>query len=377
MTTVHLSLGGLTAENVYQEAINKGLSQVDAAILVSGWIFENFGKSKRVFSYNQALSADEPGCQAQFNRSFHHVDWIDGESVVQAETTAGEDGFNLRFHRIEVDFDTVKQDLTKAFECLAELRKAVHVRFEEVKAELNRLNSDVHTCCNKGTGPVLTGPLPSFDGLVNTGMYLGNIKFQDKYVALWQTQQGYMMLPTVYSVGTDFVKDPRVHRAGNIARFAAENRELIQLFAEGGVRKDALLERFGNHILANGESLRANLEILPPGATFRSVDELISEVAEREASVLRSQAGTESAIRTAFGLDVELESVKAAPVETFNLLPHNARLALSRAGVDTVGKLAEAKPEVITRAFKAAGVESLRGEIAEWQATAKTLAQVR
>jgi hypothetical protein len=377
MATSHLSLGGLTVENVYQEAINKGLSQVDAAILVSGWIFENFGKSKRVFGYKQALAVDEPGCQAQFNRSFHHVDWIDGESVVQAETTAGEDGFNLRFHRIETDFDTVKQDLMNAFECLAEIRQAVHARFEEVKAELNRLNNDVHNCCNKGTGPVVTGPIGNFDGLVNTGMYLGNVKFQEKYVALWQTQQGYMMLPSVYSVGTDFVTDPRVHRAGNIARFAAENREFMQLFAQGSVKKGTLLEKFGTHILANGESLRANLEIVPANAVFRSVDELITEVAEREAGVLRSQAGTESAVRTAFGLDVELESVKTAPVETLNLLPQNARLALSRAGVDTVGKLAEAKPEAIARAFKAAGVETLSGDIAEWQATAKTLVQVR
>lgn len=377
MATSYLSLDGLSVENVYQEVINKGLSQVDAAILVSGWIFENFGNTKRVFGYKQALAAEDPACQAQFNRSFTHADWIDGESVVQAETTAGEDGFNLRFHRIEVDFDGIQHDLLKAFECLAEVRQAVHARFEEVKVELNRLNSDVHTCCNKGTGPVVTGPVTNFHGLVNTGAYLGNVKFQDKYVALWQTQQGYMMLPTVYSIGAEFVKDPRVHRAGTVARFVAEHREVDQLFGEGPVKKDVLVEKFGDRTLANGESLRTNLEILPASAVFRNSGELVTEIAEREAGVLRSQAGTESAVRTAFGLDVELESVKAAPVEKLNLLPHNARLALARAGVDTVAKLAEAKPEVVARTLKTAGVETLSGDIAEWQATAKTLAQVR
>jgi hypothetical protein len=375
-----LSIGGMTAETVYQEAVGKGLNQVDAAILVSGWIFENFGKSQRVFGYKQDFDADEPACQAQFNPGFEHLDWIDGESVVQAETTAGEDGFNLRFHRIEADFDAVKDDLQKSFECLADLRRAVHARFEEVKAELNRINADIHKCCNKPTTPP-TGPgsfgFGAFEGLANTGMFLGNVKFNEKYVALWQTQQGYMMLPTVYTIGTDFVADPRVQRAGYVARFAAENRELTQMFEEGPVRKGALIEKFGDRILSNGETLRTNLTILPESGTFRSADELVGEIAEREALALRSRGGTSSVIREAFGFDVEFESVKEAPVEKFNLLPQNARIALARAGIDSVGKLAEAKPAELARVFKLEGIDARASDVAEWQATARTLAQVR
>jgi hypothetical protein len=37
-----------------------------------------------------------------YKRSFHHVDWIDNEDVVQAGT---ENGFNARFHALEAEFD--------------------------------------------------------------------------------------------------------------------------------------------------------------------------------------------------------------------------------------------------------------------------------
>lgn len=380
MANPTLSLGGMTAEKVFQEAVANGLSQVDAAVLVSGWIFENFGKSQRVFGYKQTFAEEDPACQAQFIRSFEHVDWIDGESVVQAETTAGESGFNFRFHRIEGDFEAVKADLQKAFECVAEQRRTLHARFEELKAEINRINADVHNCCHRPSGPTAVGPIGPigpFEGLANTGLFLGNVKFNEKYVALWQTKQGYMMLPTVYTVATDFIADPRVQRAGYVARFAAENRDIARMFQEGPVKKDALVEKFGDRILGNGETLRTNLTILPDSATFRSTDELVDEIAEREALALRSRDGSASAVHDAFGLGVEFESVRDAPVEKFNILPPNARIALTRAGIDSIGKLAGASLQEIAGALRTEGVDIRAPDVAEWQATAKTLSRVR
>lgn len=39
-----------------------------------------------------------------YKKTFAHSDWVDGESIVQA---SGPDGFNIRFHGCEQEFDTI------------------------------------------------------------------------------------------------------------------------------------------------------------------------------------------------------------------------------------------------------------------------------
>lgn len=39
-----------------------------------------------------------------YNRTFAHTDWFDGESIVQA---SGPNGFNVRFHACEFEFDAI------------------------------------------------------------------------------------------------------------------------------------------------------------------------------------------------------------------------------------------------------------------------------
>lgn len=110
-------------------------------------------KSKRVFDYTDPVDAAQPPqCRATFVRSFVHADWIDGESVVQAETTTLEEGFNSRFHKLEKDLDALAADIAKAFVCLGDQRAEVSRAFEEVKTEINRINSDVFECCGDKTG---------------------------------------------------------------------------------------------------------------------------------------------------------------------------------------------------------------------------------
>jgi hypothetical protein len=127
--------------------------------LLLGVLTQSVTKPKRTFSYGETLPANEAGCAPVFARSFVHVDWIDGESVVQAEETSIEAGFNNRFHKIEDDFDAMNTDVRKLFECLAELRHDLAARLEEIRVELNRINADIAECCGKetgtGTGPVV------------------------------------------------------------------------------------------------------------------------------------------------------------------------------------------------------------------------------
>ena len=82
-----LKLRDMTAETVFDKIVEKGISEADAAIITSGWIFQNFGKTKRTFNYAQQFPEVEPECIVEFKRTFEHIDWVDGESVVQAEKT--------------------------------------------------------------------------------------------------------------------------------------------------------------------------------------------------------------------------------------------------------------------------------------------------
>src|SRR5437870_5091133 len=108
-----LKLSGLAPEDVFKQVVDKGVSASDAALLVSGWIFQNFGKVRREFNY--VVPFGGLICAERFNRTFTHTDWVDGESVVQAGTTVTEQGFNARFHAIEHDLDTIRADLVQAF----------------------------------------------------------------------------------------------------------------------------------------------------------------------------------------------------------------------------------------------------------------------
>lgn len=145
------------AENIsYAEAFEilerSDLSQLEINSLIWGILGETLGKTKRVFNYGQIFQANAPACTASFVRSFVHTDWIDGESVVQAEENSIEEGFNSRFHKIEDDLDALSADIGKAFGCIGDIRAELAARLTEIRTEMNRINADIHECCNKPSG---------------------------------------------------------------------------------------------------------------------------------------------------------------------------------------------------------------------------------
>lgn len=128
------------------------LTQVEVNSLVWGLLGETLGKSKRVFNYAESFSASAAGCTPSFARSFVHTDWIDGESVVQAEENSIEEGFNSRFHKIEDDLDALAADIAKSFACIGDMRAELADRLTELRTEINRINTDIHACCNEEDG---------------------------------------------------------------------------------------------------------------------------------------------------------------------------------------------------------------------------------
>jgi len=154
----------LLAKNItYTDALsilkNKNLTDAQINSVIWGVLGETTGKSQRRFSYKVTFESTAPECVAAFVRSFAHVDWIDGESIVQAEENSIEEGFNRRFHKIEADLDALDADVRKVFDCTGKMRAEIADRLEEIKLELNRINADVHEKCQ----PVATVPTRPID----------------------------------------------------------------------------------------------------------------------------------------------------------------------------------------------------------------------
>lgn len=91
------------------------------------------------FKYNQDFPAVDADSIARFQRSFTHIDWIDGESIVQAQSTPIEEGFNARFHKIEQDLDSLGTDVKQAFSEINQMRSGLFALLSEIQTEFNRL----------------------------------------------------------------------------------------------------------------------------------------------------------------------------------------------------------------------------------------------
>jgi hypothetical protein len=370
-----LELDGKTPEAIFNDITAAGLSPSEAAVLLGNWILVNFGKTKRVFNYKQAFPATDADCAAAFTRSFVHADWVDGESVVQAEQTAGEDGFNVRFHRIENDLDGLRADVVRAFTCLAEARASLRALLDEIRVEINKINTDVFECCGSTTP---TGP----GGLVTPGVFempkfVGVSSFAEKPVSIWQTDRGFIMLPSVQTVGLTLPDDPRITRPAETFTLVEENPAIREAFGTRPFTKPQFLERFGNLRTPGGKTMTELLDILPPQANFSNLDAMLDEVADREAAALRTTEGALPVISATFGLGSDISKLEDAPVDRLQTVPVNVRAALSRRGVTTVGALAKSSARELLALLKAEGVAASAGDAAAWVATAKTISRVR
>ncbi|GAA4878684.1 hypothetical protein [Actinomycetospora straminea] len=97
------------------------------------------------FEFQTGFEEVDPTCIASFARTFEHADWIDGESIVQAESTAADEGFNSRFHKIIGDLDALAADARRGLECTAAVRTSLFALLAEIEAELSRLGAAVPT----------------------------------------------------------------------------------------------------------------------------------------------------------------------------------------------------------------------------------------
>ncbi len=366
----NLSIEGLNPDQVFTTLVDKGISQSEAVRFIGDWLTFTVGGLKRVFNYTQPFPQADPGCVSNFARSFAHQDWLDGESVVQAQQTVGEDGFNVRFHNIERDIDQLGANVAKAFACIAEMRKSIFALLAEIRTAVNQIHDELGSKAapvSPGFGGILTQPSTQF---------LGTSNFGDRAVTLWQTQQGVLVLPSVQTINVDPAHDPRTTRPGQLQRFLTERPEVPQTFG-GPFTKEEFVQKFGDTRTADGTPLKDILAIVPDGARFESLDNLTQEVSSREALALRTTPGAVASVGTALGVAPESGAAAGASVVNLTAIPPEVRTALVKSGVDTIEKLSEAKPDEVVRTLELGGLRGVKtGDIAEFIGRARTLRHI-
>jgi hypothetical protein len=372
-TNPELEVEGLSANEVYAKLIDVKVNRSDAAILTSSWIVEALGRAQRTFNYTEQFPAIAPGCGAAFARTFQHTDWTDGESVVQAGETPTEDGFNKRFHQIESDLDAVGRDAAKAFACVADMRQSLRRMFDEVRAELNRLNAEVHQLRNGRPGVPSIPPInvPPFVELFENPQFMGATVIGDRPVQIWNTGRGPMVLPVVNTLPGDVVMNPRVNKAASFTRYMAESANAREFLTEARPVAE-FVKQFGGEQVRPGLSV-AEAVAMVPGDTRLNATGIVDAVAEREAAALRTTAGAREVVTSAFGLEASTEQVSQAKLDRVQSIPPQIRAVMVLKGIGTVGDLAKAKPDELQKVLTTAGVQSVTiGDVAEWTGMAKT-----
>lgn len=360
----------LSAEEAFSQIVKVGVSPKEAQTFVAGWILQNVFATAPVFDYKTPFAASDPSCTSLFRRTFEHEDWVDGEDVVQAEETTNEQGFNVRFHRIEDDLDALGRDVAKAFLCLGELRSSLRALLDEIRSELNALSSAVADLQRDGGGGAFIKPIVP-------GKYLGATKFFGQNVHAFETDQGIITLPSVSGAQIDAFTNPRILRAQALGSYLA-GEEVKTFFDQAGgpVTKKAFLEKFGDETLPSGETVRDALSIVPDRARFAGPQAVMDSVAESEGRAIRTSVLDDESVVATLGLESGA-AVAEVPVDRLAIVPSDARAALVRAGLGTVGDFAGKDASEVAETLRTGGVEVSAGDVAGWIGAARTLMNVR
>lgn len=329
---------------------------------------------KRTFDYKTAFPAADAHCKVTFQQKFQHTDWIDGESVVQAGETTTEEGFNKRFHNIEDDLQNLAKDLAQAYICMAEMRQSAAAIFQELRDEINRLNTDIYNLSLQGK----TTPLgPS---VIDKGDLVGTLNFQDKAYRAFRLPSGEIrMTPEIAApivTGKGPSVDPRANFPGFMAQWVETQANVRENFKARPVTKEEMIAKFGDMQVREGVTVKDIVQILPDGANFASVGKMVQAVADRTGAAL-AIGGSRSAIAEGFGVGTDVTAVSEAPVHRMEGVTAEIGNALKASGVDTVGALASASIPKLVSTLKKSGIVISKGEAASLLTNAKTLTNIR
>ena len=377
-------VNGKTINEAYKELLATNLDKHKAGLIAVGAVLENLRGTRRRFNYDTAAPSVDIVTKYSFSRTFVHDDWIDGESVVQAESSAAEDGFNDRFHKIESDLDALGLQVRTALQCIEEIRKSFIARTDEIRGELNYLNS-----LHDEEAPVWSGPvkIPRYDfdhsppiraHMPKNPVYKGISKIDGVDMAVWNSTDGMVMLPVVgdFNFGQiDHKKlEYREKIGGELASFLAENEsEIAPSFRNGSMTKEKFVKSFGQKEIGGGLSIDELVSILPAGAKYETPAALLAAVTESQAAAMRSEPGAKEAVRKQMGLSLNTESLGKAAVEKLKGIDPQVAKVLESNDIKTVEDLAAKSPKEMEILLKRNNLNLSIGRITELQGRAGVL----
>ena len=323
-----LSYQGVNVDQAYTTLASAGIQAEAARNIIGIWIGEAI-RSGRSFGYSHAFPATDAACSpAAFARGFVHQDWIDGESAVQAGETPTEDGFNTRFHKIEQDLDRLGALVAQAFTCMNAMRSTLAGSLGEVASELNRLNADVAELRRGGAVATPVGPI----GQAGSGYkFVGKTKYFDKQVMVWSDPDGRLVNlpdPTVINL-------PRTAdlRAPKVAEVLGRDGDIREAFA-GSLTKRELVQRFGDRLTGDGQSLGDVLKVLPDEQVFADLNAVVTTLGEQDVFLLKG-LGMDATVRADIGVQPGGIATEA-PVARLEGMTPALNSALAEAGIKTI-----------------------------------------
>jgi hypothetical protein len=367
MTTIGLKDGSFVINGVSSHAVSSTLKQSgigDAAIaeIIGGWLVGATGAvSPSPFRFTTNVQTTDPACEVTYARQFSHVDWVDGESRVQAGMTPEELGVNARFHAIENEFDTVAAQLASLGSCGKELRADLVGVVRELEAKITTLQNEVHGL-RKEQKPATK---PEIIGTINVGGKEQFItQFGDKFNFV-EVQTSVMKDPVGPRVNPSRTYRPdEVHPGGILDLVAGlanvlEQPSIRDIFpGSEPITVGELRRHASDVVLPTGESLGSVIATLPADTTFTGADDAVARITEHLVAELPAATATEL---KATILSTEAEGRTGAALLNSGVssvaIDPAASAALAASGITTVGRLSTASRSDIASALDSAGLD--------------------
>jgi hypothetical protein len=367
---------GINPDELVTRIIDRGVSKYDAAKLVNNLVAIHLGHAPRRFRYSAPVpQAEALACSPAFARLFAHQDWVDGESVVQAGESADDKGFNWRFNSLAADLDDLNLDAKRLYECLVVVVTAYAAALADVGAELNRLNSDVASLMQR-----LPAETPWRVDINDSPQFLGVRELDGRKVTMWKTDQNVMVLPGVETIALKDTIGQRLETSGLVMRYAATNKDFAKELAGGVAMKD-LAVKFGAEPLGDGRTLEQALAVLPPEASFTTLEAAAEAVNIQEQAFIKSTVGSVEAVSTVTGVTSEGKPLTAISATAVAMSVANApaelTTGLSKAGLNSVEDVAALGSKQLVGKLNAQGVTLSVGQALELSARASMLAKLR
>lgn len=354
-------LNGTSSTLVAKTLQGAGLKDSIVAEIIGGWFVGVTGAAQPApFDFATDVQATDANCAVTYSRGFAHVDWIDGESRVQAGMTPEELGFNARFHALENEFDAIEQQFGKLGSCVAEIRSDLVGVAKELEAKITTLQNQIHALQQTKKAdqkPSILGTAKVMDKDVLITQFADEFKFVDfaaKPLGGILPPRPGVFDPEGWEPDKFVDFTDGLHRTFTLP-------EVEVLFAAGQpvtVGELRTSPSTATLILPTGEPLGAVLAGLPADEAFESPTEAVASLLEHTVADLpEANAGTvRTAVVTGDAADLTGTALLDADVTGLGL-DETTTTALRDAGLDTVGLLAVADPLAVATALSGGGVD--------------------